>query len=74
MNELTVEILTDAMSDRRVMAAMEMAIRDRLIQKAFDRMKREGVRSCQAIERIAETFFLSDEAVRTVVYKRRYKN
>jgi len=60
----------DAMRDPRVTRALEYALRDRSICREFDRLRVE-VGAHDAIYVLSDRFFLSEEHIRTIVYRKR---
>lgn len=63
--------IQDALRDERVRRAMERAMRDVAIRREFDRLKGEGHTSTSAIRMLADREGVSEEAIRTVVYRKR---
>lgn len=59
-----------AMRDPRVTRALEYALRDRSICGEFDRLRGQ-VGAQDAIYILSGRFFLSEEHIRTIVYRKR---
>lgn len=60
----------EALEDPVVIRALAKGIRNAAIRYEFNRLRDEGIKAYEAIDRLAEAFFLSDEAVRTIVYRK----
>jgi len=66
-----VQHLVEAMQDPRVQRALRMAMRDRAIARRVEEVRRdEGVGIGEAIVRVAEEVCLSEEHVRSIVYRK----
>ena len=68
------QIVTELLEDERFRSALALSVRDVLMCEGFRQMRREGLRSGEAITRIADQYCLSEERVRTVVYTRRRRS
>lgn len=60
----------DALQDPRVARALERAVRDLQIRAHFDQLRQKGVRVADAVEQLADEFFLSEERIRAIVYNK----
>lgn len=59
-----------AFGDERVIRALEMALRDEGIHRRFWRLRQRGVTAAVAIQLLAEAECLSEERIRTIVYRK----
>ena len=59
----------EALHDGRVLNALEIALRDARIRRRF-RTQRARRPVGEVIDRLAEDFFLIEERVRTIVYRK----
>lgn len=61
--------LIEAMHDKRVSNALEIALRDARIRRRFRRLRGETTVAA-AVERLADDFCLSEERIRAIVYRK----
>ena len=61
--------VVEAMQDPRVVRALELAERDQRIRKLF-RKRKVLEKACHVIMQLSEEFFLSEEHIRTIVYRK----
>ncbi|MFQ5572344.1 MAG: hypothetical protein ACE5G0_21925 [Rhodothermales bacterium] len=60
----------EALFDRRVLRALEVALRDAAIRRRFRALRREGRTVEEACYRIGEEVHLSEHSIRRIVYDR----
>lgn len=63
-------LVIEALQDHRVLRSLELALRDREILQGFRRLRGEGRRVHEAVLSLAEQFCLSEERIRTIVYRK----
>ena len=61
--------LIEALRDGRVLNALVIALRDAQIRRRFLQLRRE-MTVAETVERLANEFHLSEERVRTIVYRK----
>lgn len=59
-----------ALDDERVIRALEMAVRDDQIRRRFRLLRQSGVTVSAAVEQLADAECLSEEHIRTIVYRK----
>jgi len=61
--------MVEVMHDPRVIRILELAERDHRIRRLFRQRKKEE-KAYVVIEQLSEEFFLSEEHIRTIVYRK----
>lgn len=61
--------VVEALLDERVQRSLALALRDAQIRRQFRRLRRE-MTVALAVERLAAAFCLSEERIRTIVYRK----
>jgi hypothetical protein len=61
--------VVEALLDERVQRSLALALRDAQIRRQFRQLRRE-MTVALAVERLAEGFCLSEERIRTIVYRK----
>lgn len=64
-----VDEIIEALHDKRVIRSLELALRDARIRRQSRRL-RQQMTVAAAVEGLAETFYLSDARIRTIVYRK----
>ena len=62
--------ILDALSNPRVLRAIEIALRDRAIRREFQRL-RGNMTSTKAVLALSASYYLSEEHIRTIIYRKR---
>ena len=65
--------VVEAMHDPRVLRVLALAERDQRIRRLFGQRKKEE-KAYEVIRRLSEEFFLSEEHIRTIVYRKGRKS
>ena len=65
--------VVEAMHDPRVLRVLALAERDQRIRRLFRQRKKEE-KAYEVIRRLSEEFFLSEEHIRTIVYRKGRKS
>ncbi len=72
------DLVVEALADRRVRGALALALRDAGLRASFEALRGEGVPVAEAVERLrgphadvdGRPYFLSEERVRSIVYRK----
>ena len=64
-----VDEIIEALHDKRVVRSLELALRDARIRRQFRRLRHQ-MTVAAAVEQLAEAFCLSEERIRTIVYRK----